>query len=72
MMASWQETRPLCLYTKLLNAKKALNKDNPDQAIKQLEQFIQHVVILVNQGYLTAENGDALIQEAELIIAMLE
>lgn len=59
------------LFTKLKNALKELDKGKPSQAIKQLAQFIHHVEILVRQGILAVEHGDALIQEAEFIILQI-
>ncbi len=59
------------LFVKLDNALKELAKGKPDQAIKQMEQLIHEVNILVQQGNLAPEDGAALIQEATIIIAEL-
>jgi hypothetical protein len=59
------------LFTFLEGALKELDKDKPKQAIKQLEQFVQQVEILVAQGNLAPEHGDALIQEAAYIIGQI-
>jgi pullulanase-type alpha-1,6-glucosidase len=59
------------LFTFLKNALRELEEGETEQAIKQLQQFVQHVEILVRQGYLSAEHGDALIKEAEFIIVQL-
>jgi pullulanase/glycogen debranching enzyme len=59
------------LFTFLEGALKELGKGKLDQAVKQLEQFIQQVEILVAQGNLAPEHGDALIQEAMYIIVQI-
>ena len=59
------------LFTFLEGALKELEKGKPKQAIKQLEQFIQQVEILVAQGNLAAAYGDALIQDAAYIIEQI-
>ena len=66
-----ERNKATVLLTKLRNAKIALSRGKLDQAIKQLEQFIHHVEILVRQGNLAAEFGDALIQEAKIIIEQI-
>ena len=60
------------LFTKLANALNALERNQPAQAIKHLQQFIKQVEKLVRQSKLSLEHGQALIYEAEIIIDRID
>jgi hypothetical protein len=56
------------LFTQLHGARNQLNNDHPQQAVKHMNQFIKMVEKFVEKGWLSAENGADLVEEAQFII----
>ncbi len=60
------------LLNRLNSAQTQLNNGRPTQAVNQLNLYINLVDNLVKKGRLSAEHGNALIADAEAIIAMIQ
>ena len=59
------------LEKKLEKANKELERNRPDKAVKKLDDFIKQVTKLIDQGKLSAEDGQNLIDQAQAAIDLI-